>query len=757
MNRSMKLTAAVAVAAASALGTALAEPPKGAEAGRLDEVIVTAQRREESAQRIGVALTVLSAAALEDAGVAKVNDLQNTTPGLEVEPAFGSGQAQFRLRGVGFIDYTSNNSSPVAVNLDGVALPFPIQTQGQLFDVSRVEVLRGPQGTLYGRNTTGGAVNFISNRPSNDLQAGVDVSYGSHSALAAEAFASGALADGWRARIAVATEQGGAWQRDRVSNAKLGDRDKTALRLQLEWDASASTSLRLTLHASGDKSDAQGLQLIAPFQPTAAGAPPLPADSSPYAAGWSLRPGFASAIGVAAGSKPGLDNSNVGVSLDVSVDLGGAKLSSVTAYSKLIRRELGDWDASQYVESDVYFHDHVAVFSEEAHLASTGTGPLGWLGGVYYSDERLNEQFFSDFQQRLGGAALTYYEQDGKSLGVFGQGNYRFTDRLKAILGLRYEHEKRELSNLNTLFSVSDPVDYSSAFNLSSPLSRSLSNSDVSGKAALEFQLTPQTLLFGSVSRGVKSGGFTAHNTLNVAAVDPFQPEKLTAFEVGIKSDLTPTLRMNAAAFHYEYRDQQILSKVFDSVSQSFIGRFVNAPKSKIDGIEADLVWRPLDGLEITQFAGYKVGKFTDTVYANEGGPDPLNPVLVNFDGKDIDFPKTSYGGELAYALPLGEFSLRSEINYSYHDRYDQLFLLEPLQADGSVAGAPQFRIDSYWLANASVTLAPTAGKRWAVSLWVHNLTDQKYYLTKNFFLPSTNVGLAGEPTTFGVRVKLAF
>ena len=100
---------------------------------------------------------------------------------------------------------------------------------------------------------------------------------------------------------------------------------------------------------------------------------------------------------------------------------------------------------------------------------------------------------------------------------------------------------------------------------------------------------------------------------------------------------------------------------------------------------------------------------------------------------------------------------MRTEVNYSYHDKYDQPFLLENLDASGNIVGAPQFQVDSYWLANASVTLAPASGKSWAVSLWVHNLTDQKYYLTKNFFLPSTNVGLAGEPTTFGVRVKLTF
>ncbi|MBS0373159.1 MAG: TonB-dependent receptor [Proteobacteria bacterium] len=752
MNRPTPLSLTLALAIAATLGTAQAAPPApapAADSGKLEDVVVTAQRREESAQSVGIALSVLTIDTLEDAGVTKVNDLQNATPSLEVEPAFGSGQAQFRLRGVGFIDYTSNNSSSVAINLDGVAMPYPIQTQGQLFDVARVEVLRGPQGTLYGRNTTGGAVNFISNRPTEELSAGAELNYGSHEAVDFEGFLSGGLGGGVRARLSVAGAEGGAWQRNRDTGEKLGDRDRIAARLQFEWDANSRTNLRLTLHASNDKSDTQGLQLIAdrnlgPPSPT------LTADTSPYATGWSLRPGFASAIGVDPGSKPSLNNQNVGAVLDLNVDLGGAKLTSITSYNKLIRRELGDWDASQYQESDIYFHDHLSVLSEEARVASTGSGPTNWVAGLYYSDEKLKEQFYGDFYQRLGGAALTQYEQDGKVTGLFGQGDLKFTDQLKGILGLRFEHEKRDLENLVTLFSVSDPVDYSAAFNLSGGgLNRSLSNSDVSGKLGLEYQWLPKTLLYATLSRGVKSGGFTAHNTLNQAAVDPFQPEKLTALEVGVKSDISSQLRLNASAFHYEYRDQQILSKVHDAVSNSDIGRFINAPKSRIDGAEVELTWRPLDGLEISQYAGYKVGKFTDTI---------LNSANVDFNGRDIDFPKLSYGGEIAYTIPLGNLRLRSEVNYSYHDTYSQLFLLETWDPTSKQLQTPlQFSIDSYWLANASVTLLPAASKAWEVSLYCRNLTDQKYFLTKNYFLPATNVGLAGEPTTFGLRLRFGF
>jgi len=735
----------VAVSGALAAAASVAVP--AGDAGKLEDVVVTAQRRSESAQDIGIALSVLSADGLRDAGVANVNDLQNATPSLEVEPAFGSGQPQFRLRGVGFIDYTSNNSSPVGVSVDGVALPFPIQTQGQVFDVSRVEVLRGPQGTLYGRNTTGGAINFITNQPTRDLHAGVDVEYGSHNALVAEAFVSGPLGESLSGRLAVAAEEGGAWQRNRDTGQGLGDKDKLAARAQLLWTIADGTDVRLSLHASRDKSDAYGLQLFSPFTPTAGGAT-IPADTSPYATGWSLRPAFAQAVGISPNSKPGVDNSNNGASVDINVDLGGAALTSITAFNKLSRRELNDWDATSYYESDVYFRSDAQSFSEEVRLASKAGSPVGWVTGVYYGDDKLHEQFNNDFAQRLGGAARTEYSQRGKTYGLFGQSDYKFTEGLKGILGLRYSHETRDLDGLTTLFAVGDPpnfADIASAanptgltFDLSSGAqSRSLSNSDVSGKIGLEYQLAPRELLYATISRGTKSGGFTAHNTLTPAAADAFKPEKLTAFEVGVKSDLSSTVRLNASAFHYEYRDQQILSKIYDPVSESYVGRFINAPKSRIDGVEAELEWRPVAGLEVSQYLGYKQGKFTDTI---------LNSSDVDFNGHDIDFPKTSYGGQVAYTWDVGGYALRAETNYSYHDKYPQLFLL-----------GPEFTNDAYWLANASVTLSPQAGSAWSVSIWARNITDQKYYLTKNFFLPNTNVAAAGEPTTLGVRLKWSF
>jgi len=736
----IRLMAAAAGAGAifiSAGGLAAAAPltSQGDNGGGLEEIVVTAQRREESAQNVGIAMSVLSGQTLADKSISYVNDLQNAVPNLQVEPAFGSSQPQFRLRGVGFIDYTSNNTSPVGVSLDGVAFALPIQTQGQLFDIDRIEVLRGPQGTLYGRNTTGGEINFISNRPTADPHAGVSLEYGSHNEVNAEAFVSGGISEGLLGRFAVATEQGGAWQRNRVTGQSLGDKDKIAVRGQLQWDPAGALDFRLGAHWGQDKSDEQGLYLLQPFTP-GSGPPAIPADTSRYATGWALSPAFAKLIGLNANSKPGLDNSNDGVDLTANIDFGGAKLTSITAYNKLIRREYADWDATQFNDSDEYLNSDLDVFSQELRLAAS-SGAFGWVAGVFYSHEDLHEDFYSDLTDRLGGIAVTTYGQVANSLGVFAQGNYQITDTLKATLGVREDHENRELIDLNTAFLPGAPSLTGGA------LGGSITSNLPSGKAELDYNPLSGTLLYASISRGVKSGGFTAHNTVTAPAADPFEPEKLTAYEIGAKSDVTRTLRVNTSVYYYRYKDQQILGKVFDNASQSFIGRFVNA-NSRISGGEVDLEWRPLAAISISQYAGFAEGYYTSKLL-----DVPLNPALppVDYNGRPESFPKWSYGGDISYSWELGAFSLTAESNYSFHDTYSQFFLL----------GSNDFTIPKYWLANANLSLAPASGAPWTVTLWGRNIFDKSYDLTRNFFLPSGEVAAAGEPTTIGIRVTYKY
>lgn len=702
----------------------------------LEAIIVTAQRREESVQDVGISISVLAGDSLAEKSITHINDLQNATPSLQVEPAFGSSQPQFRLRGIGFIDYTSNNTSPVGVSLDGVAFALPIQTQGQLFDIDRVEVLRGPQGTLYGRNTTGGEINFISNQPTQDTHAGASLEYGTHNLVNAEAFVSGTVAPTLIGRLSVATEQGGAWQRDRTNGLSLGDQDKVAVRGQLQWDPAEFLKFKLGLHWSQDKSDEQGLYLLQPFSAGLNG-PTIPADTSRYATGWNLSPTFGKLIGLAPGSKPGLNNSNAGVDLTGDVDFGFAKLTSISAYGKLVRREYGDWDATDFDDSDEFLNSDLNVFSEELRLASDGKGPFNWVLGGIYTNVDLHEDFYSDLTNRLGGIALTTYEQTSNSVGVFAQGNYQFTDQWKLTLGVREDHESRELIGLNTAFVGVLPT-------FTGAQSRSAQSNLPSGKLELDYKPVAGTLLYASVSRGVKSGGFTAHNTTAAAQVDPFYAERLTAYEIGVKSDIARTLRLNASTYYYRYRDQQILTKVFDTASQSYIGIFTNA-NSRISGAELEFDWLPISGLTISQYAGFVEGYYTSPLF--DGNPTPGHPLGTDFNGRPESIPKWSYGGDAQYAYPVGRFKVTTELNYSFHDTYSQFFLL----------GSDDFTVPKYWLANANLSLSPDSGGPWTVGLWGRNIFNRSYQLTRNFFLPTSQVAAAGEPATFGVRFSYKY
>ena len=694
----------------------------------LPEVVVTAQRRPETAQKVPVAISVLRGSDLISRGVTNVNQLQYQTPGLEAVPAFGSGQPQFRLRGVGFDDYASNNASPVGVYVDEVAKPFPIQTQGLLFDLDRVEVLRGPQGTLYGRNTTGGAINFLTARSTETFSAGVDADYGSFGLFRAEGHISGPIGEGLSVRVAAATEQGGAFQRNRDDGRQLGDADRWGARGQVAYSGDA-IDLLVEGHYGRDRSDGAGLYLFDPLGT-------IPADTSRRATGWGASSRFASLLGIKADAKPFRDNETAGGHATLTVDFSDVKLTSVTAYEHFDRREYNDWDASALAYAGTYFDSNANIFSQEVRLASAGTGPARWIVGGYYSNERLRDHFDSDFQQSLGFLALTSYRQSARTIAGFGQLDFDLASRLTLTGGLRLEHEKRRLHDFET---TTAPV-----IGLGVSGGRAdQSYTELSGKLAANYHVSDASLIYLSASRGIKSGGFTAYNTLTPDQLAPFKPEILYAYEVGTKNELSGRrLRLNGAAFYYDYRRQQVQSAIFDPVYGA-VGKIVNAPRSHIYGVEGELEWRPVAGLEIGQGLSWRKGKYDrfddlDIAASTAAG----HAVTVSRAGKDEGFPQWSYNGSASYRAGLGDYTLTAQTDYAYHGTLDPVLL------------GPNFRVHDYWLVNAALTLARGP---WSIGLYGRNLLNQHYDLTRNFFLGGIDIAAPGRPRSFGVRGRYSF
>jgi iron complex outermembrane receptor protein len=705
------------------------------------EVVVTAERRAQSAQNVAISMTVLSAEKLDQAGVTTINGLQNASPSLEIQPAFGGGAPQFRIRGVGFQDYGSNNAPTVGVYINEVAYPIPIMTQGAFFDIARVEVLRGPQGTLYGRNTTGGAVNVITNQPTETFHAGGDLEFGSYDILHAEAYVSGPLAPNITSRLAVVTEQGGGYQFNRVTGEGFGNAERYGLRWLTDWSPNDKLLVKLEYHGLIDDSDGNGLYLFSPFDP--AGKVLLPADSNHFATGWGIDPQFAKFIGASPDAKPFKRNAQDGASLNVRYDLGFADLVNIASYDFMNRREYQDWDATNLQDADVFFHTRSQVWSDELRLVSKGDGPFSYIGGFYISYQNMNEAYLSDFLDDYGLSAAVHYNQRATSEAVFGQAKYQITSKLSLTGGLRFENEIRSLNNFNSQFLFGTApvggVPPSGSRQEMNPLT---------GKVVLEYKPEDALLLYASFSRGVKSGGFTVYNTGNVQSISPFAPEKLLAYEGGFKWTLPYAhLHLNGSGFHYDYRDEQVLSDLYtppqDGKPATVIGHFVNAPRSHIDGGELELAGEILPHLTLSQQLGYKTGKFDS--FPNF--VNVLTGVPQSQTGQKIPFPKLSYDGEAAYWFGVGAgYKLQVETNYSFHDYNPSPLPLPP----------PTYDIPSYWLVNANLTLTP-ADSRWSAGLWCNNLFNKQYDLVKNFFIPGINVASPGAPRMFGGRLTYAF
>jgi outer membrane receptor protein involved in Fe transport len=498
----------------------------------------------------------------------------------------------------------------------------------------------------------------------------------------------------------------------------------------------------LNVHGGRDKSEATGLYLFEDFPTQGYGGPAgpvIPADTSVRQTGWGFSPAFAALAGFNPGDKPHRDNHSYGGSVNAAFDLGDAvKLTSITAYDKLKRRELNDWDASASHESDTFWGSNVQVFSQEVRLAPQHADRFNWVLGGYYSWQKIGETFLTDFTQSLGFFTDTSYTQRAQSISGFGQGEYKLTDKLTVIAGARFEHEKRTLRDFATAIII--PPAYNQPTFVDGDRNTSLN--EVTGKVGLEYHVEPGILLYANASRGVKSGGFTAYNSPQSDQINAFKPEVLYAYEAGFKAELAHKLRLNGSGFYYDYRNQQVLGVVVDPANGA-IGRITNAPKSKIYGGELELEYAPFEGLRITQSVGYKNGEYVkyDDVDPTSVHIDPSTGTYVystiSLAGKKLPFANWSYGGSVDWTVPIGSYSIEAETDYSYRDSTPSFL-------------GPVFKVDRFWLANATLTLRSEDG--WYVGVYGRNIFNEKYDLTRNYFLPNAKIASPGRPASYGLR-----
>ncbi|MCP5183786.1 MAG: TonB-dependent receptor [Pseudomonadales bacterium] len=449
----------------------------------IEEVVVTAQKHAQNVNDIPIAINAFTGERLAEQGVVTTENIAILTPGLTVNQTAATGVPLYTIRGVGFQDYSTAASSTVGLYLDEVAIPYTVMSRGLLFDVQRVEVLKGPQGDLYGRNTTAGQINMVSNLPTDSFEAGFRGSYGSYETTDIEGFVSGPVSERVNARFAVKSVQSNeGWQKSLTRDDKLGKQDTIAARLLVDIELADSASVLLNVHGVQDSSDNKattaydgrliGLgQFSNPYQPLNEYIIPGSAhfgEAVPwYSTGDNERADWTNSYtspvtGRTWDLRPQRDNDLVGASARLEWDVGGMTLTAITAYDSFERTEANDWDGGFYNDSSNINTTDLDVFSQEIRL-SGGTDTLVWIAGLYYSKDEMDEYyhyFMSDSVFGLGsipfGVALfaptpileldTRYEQETESRAAFGHVEWQFADQWRVTAGLRYTEEERKWS-----------------------------------------------------------------------------------------------------------------------------------------------------------------------------------------------------------------------------------------------------------------------------------------------------------------------
>lgn len=736
-------------------------------ASNQDAIVVTAQRRSESLKDVPMSITALSGDALSDMGVQSTADLAKIVPSFSFAQSFTNAPI-YTLRGVGLNETTLAAGPTVSVYVDEVPLPFSVMTRGANLDLQRVEVVKGPQGTLYGQNSTGGAINYIAAKPTDHLVGGGSLSLGRFATADAQAFVSGPISDTLSARVAVQTVQGGDWQRSEVRpGATLGQTNFLQGRLLLEWEPASTVRFRLNVNGWRDRSDAQAPQLVAKVLQFPANAVPGMLSAQPNS----------SAGNRVAEWDPGVDFRNddnfYQVALRGDVDLSDAiTLTSISAYSRYRQRELRDIDGVVVQGLLLGAQGKIESISQELRLVGD-SGPLKWIiGGNYARDEANEYQTFAISQQTNNAifgfpnteAALTA-DQKIRTLSAFANADFEVSDRLTIHGGVRYTSARSRFAGcsldsgnggLAGIIGVIQGIG-KGAFGLPpgpAPVAGGcivldpnydpvffrdeLKEDNVSWRAGVKYELGDLGMVYANVSRGYKAGMFPTVLATVVAQYAPVVQEKLTAYEAGVKLGFG-AVDVSAAAYYYDYRNKQVRSRILDPVFV-VLEAVANAPKSDVVGAEVQLTARPIDGLSLNL-----TGAYTDATIKEFVGINQLAQP-EDFGGTRTPFTSKWQGvADAEYRRPLDsghEWFIGSTLSYTS-------------SANAFLGADPLGKLDARTLLDLRAGVSGQDG-RWTASIWGRNVTNANYqtYIAR---ITDTVIGYAGRPATYGVTFAVKF
>lgn len=768
----------------------------------IEEIIVTAQKREESLQAVPIAVTAISGATLREDSVAYLDDLADRVPNLVFSP-YSNAQPEIAIRGIGTKEDGPAANDSVVVSVDGVYIAARSAQVFDLYDLERVEVLRGPQGTLYGKNSIGGTINFVTPKPTEEFEADVSVTVGDYGQFDIGGRISGKVSENFLSKISFSSRNLDGYFKNVVTGKDEGDLETFAIRSQSLWLPSDNVEVTLTADYSTEDNGNHARQPLGIAAVTDNGNAQLVS----RAFGDPNDDPFISTV-----DESGyFERDILGLSAVIDWSLGDMVFTSITAY----RDSEFDWlfdlngvpggpggnscgDGSEPCDPSTGFSsdasnlvaEDATQLSQEFRLASSGSQNLEWIVGVFFSDEDIkrNEQVcfrncgldvaFVPALAPPPGLIInqSIEENDATAFAVYGQTVWHVNDKWNLTTGLRYSYEEKEVE----IFGARDLgiIEFGIVVSpTGSPTQWTINDKsdwdNVSWRIVADYQFADDVMGYGSIATGFKSGGYTGTASTPERALTPFDEESATNYEIGLKSQwANNTVQLNISAFYTDYEDLQV-TRFFRPVTNpaNTIGEFAteNAAEATITGAEIEFLWLFAEGWE---FGGNyalldtEFDDFTPTTedlgidstgdgFADSCGPGTNPGSIVNgqqgcipdFSGNELrQAPNNSLYGYLRYGFDTSGGSWWAKASARYRD--DSFF--DPDNNDLAV-------IPSYTVVDATVGWA-SSNANWNVALWGKNLADEEYRSqifstgggTRAFYNP-------GAPRTYGVTVRYVF
>lgn len=699
-------------------------------ANQVADVIVTAQRREQNLQEVPASVTAFDSSNLQAQAVQNLTDLNSKVPNVVLAPVGAYPYASaFFIRGLGFADVESTFEPAVGVEMNGVYLARNSGALQDFFDIDSVEILRGPQGTLYGRNTIGGVVSVRTKRPGDTFGGEVLATFGDRGRAEARVAIESPLNDIFAVRASMMYKNYNGYNYDATTGKKVGNNEVWSGRVTLV--AKPTDNLEATLIGDFDRERGSGAAFRNASQPgnvyynfspdTGTPTPVVPAGNSdprnPY---------------VVYGNTPLFANLDTwGLTFDVEYNLGGAKLTAITGYREFKDRVQSDYDASALNFFAALRDQRHEQFSQEVRIASSGKNKLDYVLGAYFMHQSYN---ITNTQSGIiyGGLSVPQIaSQSNSAYAAFGQLDYHVTDALTLTAGGRYSYETKRFTN--------QPLFYNSSMTYNDNWG------NFSPKLGVSYQLDPNVLAYFTWSKGFRSGGFNGR-AASFTSAGPYNAETVSSFEGGLKTELfDKRVRFNLAGFSSTYSNMQVGTQGLTEagVYESIV---TNAAKARIDGVEAEVQWVLGGGFRLNANGSWLHARYIDnfTDLTSDGINNPT-------DNKDLPLayaPKWSGSAGVFYDHQISFGRLSGSVNAVYMD--------DIYTSSGVINRTSNVQVRP---ANVLVdaTLGVQADSGWRIGVWVKNALD-KTVINNTFGLgPLGFLRIYSPPRTFGVDLGYKF